>query len=232
MKFSRHLQSAYGPLVSVRPGDYTNRAAILGGLGTVVVDLIRALPKSGTFLDFGANAGIFSLIAAQHLDRGRVFAVEPNPVVFADLVRNIALNELSNIVPMNLTIGPETKAVGFAVDNWHTGAGHISGPGQASNSSILVLRAEEFRALLALDAAGPAFCKIDTEGAELLILSSLMQCGLLGSFSTYCVEIDAAHLQRLNATPDDIYDLMRANGFEARTGQRGQRHFDEVFVRI
>ncbi|WP_200179220.1 FkbM family methyltransferase [Ectothiorhodospira mobilis] len=52
--------------------------------------LIDNLPKSGTFVDIGANVGIYTLTAATHMDsRGRVVAMEPNPPAFERLTFNI-----------------------------------------------------------------------------------------------------------------------------------------------
>lgn len=58
-------------------------------------DLIaRELSPGGVFVDIGANAGIYSLWAAHHLDNaGRVIAVEPNPVMAARLIFNAMVNK-------------------------------------------------------------------------------------------------------------------------------------------
>ena len=52
--------------------------------------LLQVLPADGTFLDIGANVGIYSLCAATHLNAsGRVIALEPNPPAFAHLCYNL-----------------------------------------------------------------------------------------------------------------------------------------------
>lgn len=52
--------------------------------------LVRALPPDGTFVDIGANVGIYTLTAAMHLgDAGRIIALEPNPAMFARLEFNL-----------------------------------------------------------------------------------------------------------------------------------------------
>lgn len=57
-------------------------------------NLMRArLSEASTFVDIGANAGIYSLTAAVLVgDSGRVLAIEPNPKVLARLQFNAALN--------------------------------------------------------------------------------------------------------------------------------------------
>jgi FkbM family methyltransferase len=59
--------------------------------------------KGMTFLDVGAHVGKYTLRAAVSVgNEGKVIAVEPDKDNFDVLVRNIALNGLSNCVPLNL----------------------------------------------------------------------------------------------------------------------------------
>jgi FkbM family methyltransferase len=59
------------------------------------------LPPGGVFLDVGAHAGYFSLLASNHVgDSGRVFAIEPNPRTFSTLERHLTLNAASNVLAL------------------------------------------------------------------------------------------------------------------------------------
>ncbi|WP_316976532.1 FkbM family methyltransferase [Shumkonia mesophila] len=49
-----------------------------------------ALPAAGTFLDVGANIGLFSLYLRDRCPQARIVAFEPMPAVFAALERNLA----------------------------------------------------------------------------------------------------------------------------------------------
>ncbi|MDZ7747938.1 MAG: FkbM family methyltransferase [Halofilum sp. (in: g-proteobacteria)] len=50
----------------------------------------RVLPREGTFVDIGANVGIYTLTAAQRLGgSGRVLAIEPNPAMYRRLEFNV-----------------------------------------------------------------------------------------------------------------------------------------------
>src|SRR5262249_27450038 len=56
------------------------------------------LHEGGAFLDIGAHAGYFSLLASDRVGpSGRVYAVEPNPVTFASLERHLARNHAGNV---------------------------------------------------------------------------------------------------------------------------------------
>lgn len=60
--------------------------------------VLEQLKPSATFIDVGANIGVFTLPAARRLGRnGCVVAIEPSPRVFPYLEQNIALNEFKNV---------------------------------------------------------------------------------------------------------------------------------------
>lgn len=48
------------------------------------------LPADGTYLDVGANIGLFSLYLRDHCAQGRIVSFEPMPAAFAALERNLA----------------------------------------------------------------------------------------------------------------------------------------------
>ncbi|MBI3441273.1 MAG: FkbM family methyltransferase, partial [Proteobacteria bacterium] len=59
--------------------------------------LKKTLKAGDTFVDVGANAGVYALTAAALVgDQGRVVAIEPNPSVLERLQFNSALNGFNN----------------------------------------------------------------------------------------------------------------------------------------
>jgi len=77
--------------------------------------LLDNIRKEDTVLDAGANVGIFSLLASQKCSR--VLAVEPDPLNYFYLVKNIELNKAENIIPINSALSD------------YIGSGFISGRG-------------------------------------------------------------------------------------------------------
>lgn len=55
-------------------------------------------------VDLGANIGIFTLMAAQYANQGKVFALEPIDLYFNCLSENIKENSLNNIIPIKSAI--------------------------------------------------------------------------------------------------------------------------------
>lgn len=141
--------------------------------------LLNARASDGfTFVDVGANVGIYALsVAALAGPRGRVIAVEPQPIVFERLVANIAFNPDLHIdaVPVALTDHDGAAKLFLDPDN----------EGQASIKFIMSsdleraqinVPARSLQSLLAhqgikrLDAL-----KLDVAGAEDVILAPFLK---------------------------------------------------------
>lgn len=225
-----HARTTYGPVMCADIGDWTNKACFLGYYGDELPQLIRNMPPNGTFLDFGANAGVFSLLAGEHLKAGKVFSFEPNRHVYSKLLQNLHLNQAQNITPLNFGIGDRTELVSFVFQSGHTGAGRIAEDGQGTET-ILILSGREILTLLELSQDKFCVCKIDTEGAELKILRTVEAVGVLTFVDQYYIEMDEENLNIQGASCDDIYELMDRHGYRPITDRRGKPHYDELFER-
>ena len=58
-------------------------------------------------LDIGANEGLFSIMLAKLYPYLRIIAFEPVPRTFFQMIRNIGLNGVTNVEPMNAGAGKE-----------------------------------------------------------------------------------------------------------------------------
>jgi FkbM family methyltransferase len=98
--FSMYLD-AYDTLQLTTVGKFeeTETATILG---FVTPDTVM--------LDIGANMGYYSVRAGQLAHRGKVFAFEPDPGNFATLTKNLVLNQITNVQPINAALSdkPDT----------------------------------------------------------------------------------------------------------------------------
>lgn len=53
-------------------------------------------------LDIGSNIGVHSVVYSNYLTSGRVYAFEPQPVVFGILSKNLEMNNCKNVVAYNV----------------------------------------------------------------------------------------------------------------------------------
>jgi FkbM family methyltransferase len=228
------VRSIYGPLMVLREQDQTNRFARDGKYGQAIASRLLDLPKHAVFFDVGANAGIFSLIAARHLSDGEVIAFEPNRRVFADLLENIGVNKLSNITALNVALGPTTELVQLGFLPTHTGMGHIMQPGldgatDLVRDRVLQVSVSDLAGAGALLNDRPGALKIDTEGYEPTLLRAFRDAGLLARFDLVIIEVSPSLYARYGATVAEAYDLMERCGFRPELGPRDDAHYDEFF---
>ncbi|HEX2230594.1 MAG TPA: FkbM family methyltransferase [Nitrososphaeraceae archaeon] len=74
--------------------------------------ITRFTPKEGDIvIDIGAHIGLYTIIGAKRVGtQGKVVAIEADPENFEMLNRNIKLNQLTNVIPLNYAVySKETK---------------------------------------------------------------------------------------------------------------------------
>ncbi|HEX6866657.1 MAG TPA: FkbM family methyltransferase [Caulobacteraceae bacterium] len=232
LRFMDEATSFFGPKLTVRARDHTFIASYFARYGSELTDLIDDMPPDGVFLEFGANTGVYSLVAARHLSQGRCVAVEPNPFVFQDLLNNIRINDARNVLALNFSIAEASGLAPFEYSPDHTGKGHLGdADASARRSQIVLIRHDEFARLLPGLEDRFCLCKIDTEGAELSILKAMEAAGLIGGIDVFYIEIDQRYLARQGGSGDEIYEILARHGLSPTTDRRGRQHYDEIFRR-
>ncbi|MBL8574968.1 MAG: FkbM family methyltransferase [Hyphomicrobiaceae bacterium] len=134
--------------------------------------LARALPSGGTFVDVGANVGLFTVNAAALVGpTGRVLAIEPQPDIQARLTANIAANDFRHVALVACAVGDGEGTLTLHLGN---NAGEASlNPGMAGASGKTINVAVRPLADIVRDAALDRIdaLKIDVEGLEDRILA-------------------------------------------------------------
>jgi FkbM family methyltransferase len=179
--------------------------------GTVAL-VERLLQPGDSFLDVGANVGIYSLIAARRVGPdGRVIAVEPMPSSARALRTTLAVNGVSAIVQAH------ECALGAADGTATIHAGATSG--HSSLLGPLVDRGESFEIAVRrgddlLGEVRPTLIKIDVEGWELEVLDGLR--GFLGKHrnTSVLLELSPAHVRRTGLEPSEWLARVKAFGWK------------------
>jgi FkbM family methyltransferase len=121
--------------------------------------------RGGTFVDAGASIGFVTVRAARRADR--VVAVEPHPVRFAYLERNVKLNGLTNVTCVNCALGAGRGTLTMFDLDPTLGPHPVdisTSPGRGSRFDV------DVRALDDLVSEPVTMLKVDVEGAELEVL--------------------------------------------------------------
>lgn len=71
------------------------------------IDFLKSgLTSNGTFIDIGANIGLYSVALGNHLaGKGRIVCIEPNPACCERLRYNLALNGLRQAAVFDVAVG-------------------------------------------------------------------------------------------------------------------------------
>jgi FkbM family methyltransferase len=137
------------------------------------------LPEGGTFLDVGAHVGHWTMRLAAKA--GRVVSVEANPETASTLRRNLAMNDIRNVLVVELAAWDERRML--ALDD----PGHqIEGgstrvvPIASDKMGQPVIQADRLDARLRHELTALDLVKIDVEGADIHVIDGMR--GLLDRF--------------------------------------------------
>lgn len=174
--------------------------------------LDRLLRPGMTFLDVGANVGLFSLFAARRVTaRGRVVAFEPSSRERAVLQRNIARNRLGNVSVVPMALGAEAGTALLQVaPGLHAGHNTLGG---FAYEGVVAERTEEVQ-IETLDALADRLAldridvvKIDVEGAEVKMLQGA-RTTLMISRPTMLIEANEQALCKQGTSTGELVDLL------------------------
>jgi FkbM family methyltransferase len=175
--------------------------------------ILDRLRPGDVFVDVGANVGYFSLVAADAVGRlGRVFAFEPDPTNYAILQRNIALNRLQNVTAEQKAVTSWNGSASLYLCETNKGDHRIfpAGPERAV-VAVETVRLDDYLAPL-VDRV--AVVKVDTQGAELLVVEGLGQ--VLEQGPALVLEYWPRGLAGGGTTGAALLDALARHGYEVR----------------
>ena len=210
-----------GIRMRLAPWDYTSRRLILGSRGNdLVADFARSTPEGSCFLDIGSNRGPYASLAGRAVGSGgTIIAVEPNPKLWKLLLANLEEHVQGRYMLVPMAIADHAGWMGFLVDSKrHTGGGHLTAEARDGIESKLVA-AQTASAVLnpfISEDVPELRIKIDTEGAEFLVLKGIESLLRRSNCRAVLVELTEEHLARFNSAESEIYDYMNGFGFKPR----------------
>ena len=189
-----------------------------GSYEPVLSDLLfYFLRQAKTFVDVGANVGLYTVAAVRMTQGIRVISYEPNPVAFSKLSRNLGLNNCMNKASIrNLAVSNEvngsvdffvpkfTGSSGGSMSDLHPEEG--SPEVQSIKTTTLDKNLEDFTAVDVM--------KIDVEGHELKVIQGSLK--VVKNFSpTIVIELLRKWMAPFGDHPQDVVALLRREGYVA-----------------
>ena len=168
-----------------------------------------------SFVDVGANHGIFSLTFCSLRSDGRVVAIDPSPIAFEILQKNQTLNSFAQLQARKVACGAAPGEVRMK-RNWH----HLQAIGDEDNDVDAVAVP-----MLSLDQICeeenilPELLKIDVEGFELPVLQGAER--VLQTAKLLFLEVHPQAVDELRLSQPAIFDLLTCSGWSGYTFKEG-----------
>lgn len=181
------------------------------------IAFVRSHLKPGdVVLDLGANAGLYTVIAAQIVGPGgHVYAFEPGRQALALLRNNIALNHLSNVTVIEAAVSNVTGEAAFAVahDSALSSLADVQRSDQeiAGWETVQTIRVDD--AMARYDNPPVSFIKIDVEGAEKLALEGASGLLARAEHLTILFEAFDQNTRAFDYSVRELIDWLRGRGF-------------------
>ena len=181
--------------------------------------LLASILKPGmTFLDIGANDGLYSLFASQYVgSSGQVLAFEPSQREFRRLQDNIHLNGLANIKPRQIGLYNVNGNLAFQIAGYeHEGQNTLGGfiyngvnPEKVEN--VIVRRLDDLVIEEQLDRID--VIKMDVEGAEHAVLEGAHNL-LQKQKPIILLELSDNALQKQGSSAAETLSFLRSLGYD------------------
>lgn len=171
-----------------------------------LLDLLR---PADCLLDIGANVGTHSICPSRKLGGNlRVYAFEPHPVLYEYLVKNMRLNRLQNIVPINAALGNEEGTITLVVERADD-TSWVSRDSSITGIEVPLRRLDSYD----LELSGhTVVMKMDVEGYELYALQGSE--ATLDKVHFACLEMGDRHSLRVGYSAQDLMRYLEGRGFQ------------------
>lgn len=224
----RFIRSKYGVYLKTRWTDATFHFCVLGLYGKGLSDYLNSQHQPFSFIDIGANQGLYSLLAARNGFCQQVFAFEPVSVNYQYLVQNLGINDAnSKTLAFKAAIAKNHGPAQICLKRGHSGAASMR-PRQSAKSqryeTIHGINAAVLRNLLRF--IGCAIIKIDVEGFEETVIDELFKSGVLTRTKAVFYEVDERW-----SKPDLIRRQLSGQGFEFFQKFGSGYHYDVLATR-
>ena len=183
------------------------------------------LEEGMTFVDIGANYGLYSLIASKKAgETGRVIAFEPQRKLISIIGESVSENHFTNVTVVHSAIGDGKKFLTlFHPSTSNDGQATLAlGIGEKSfgEENVPVDRLEN---LLKHHKVGHVHgAKIDVEGAEFIILQNAEPYFANAEPYFLFIECIEDHLNRFGHSCQDVFAFLQDYGYRLASSYRGR----------
>ena len=175
-------------------------------------EMVMNLTQDGdTIFDIGANVGWYTLSLAKRYPAAHIYAFEPVPKTFKELLNHKRLNRLTNITAFNFGFSDKEGTVDFYYypeDSGNASLVNISGFRNVQKITGQVWKMDRF---VHENNTHPDFIKCDVEGAELLVFKGGLNT--LKHKPIIFTELLRIWCAKFGYHPDEVIRLLKGIGY-------------------
>jgi FkbM family methyltransferase len=229
LQVNGYTPSVYGIWLHTNWSDATFVFGVTGRWGFKLFDLLRQKrDQNFLFIDVGANFGTYSVVASQNPRCIQTIAIEPNPTVFSQLERNVAINHVKNVQALNCGIASETGTAKLSISSHHLGASNFRNKGDTW-VEVKVYNRTIFDELSKTYPGVPVFVKVDVEGAEPVVVRELVESQISDSIREVFLEVSPKWIS--NADIASMLNCLTGIGLCEQWRSYGKDQFDIYYTR-
>ena len=182
--------------------------------------LARQLREGMSFMDIGANSGVYTLIAAELVGMtGKVFAFEPCPTNMSILETNLALNGLTNVIAQQRAITDRVGQVELYLSNINPGDHRIQNGrdddiyNAGRRRTKIIVDATSVDEYLRSTGLRIDVVKMDIQGAEAIALHGMRETLADNEDILLITEFWPYGLERFGSSPSQFIRDIEGSGF-------------------
>ncbi len=175
--------------------------------------ILHTIRRGDIFVDVGANIGYYTVVAAKIVgEEGHVYAFEPDPTSFAILKANVERNGLTNVTLEQKALSNEPGSLRLFLAHENKGDHRIFDEEGAARPFLDVeaLRLDDYAPI---QGKKVDFIKVDTQGAEGIILEGMTQTIAANPKMVMVMEYTPSSLRAVGTDPADFLSKLQEMDF-------------------
>jgi FkbM family methyltransferase len=184
--------------------------------------LLQHLRPGDVFIDVGAHIGWFTVWASRFVgNQGSVYAFEPEPYNYKSMLNTLEMNGCINVVTRRSVVSDHDGESVLYVnqDNdgghslWDCSRHDFNQKTKLCGTSILVPCTTLDSFCFAGKVGQIRMVKIDTEGAEVLVLRGALELLSISAIDYVVCEVNQSGLEMLGSNANEMHSIMEDNGY-------------------